>query len=276
MTATDPGVGLELARAQPLLPMAPDEARQVMEAYQSTCKAILTRDDVQRVGDREFTTRSGFQKLAAAYGVSTEIVRVHVTHEKDEEDGQDVMIARAVVRAIHPSGRHAEGDGACSSREKRFTKGDEKMDHSLPATAVTRATNRAGSNLIAFGTVSAEEAESTLGEGGPASPPSVPSWAAPMQDIPGVAHNIRRILEAAGHDNANARAMEIGEQMFQLCDGSFPFALARFAHLLAGAVEPASYDSVTGTDPDHIEPDLETVSGEPVDDSNEQGEEDAS
>jgi len=238
MTMTDEPVGHALeVRAQPLLPMAPQDAAQVMRAYQETCRAILTRDDVQRVGDREFTTRSGFQKLAAAYGVSTEIVSVDVTHETDEEHG-DVMIARAVVRAIHPSGRHAEGDGACSSREKRFRKGDEKMDHSLPATAVTRATNRAVSNLVAFGTVSAEEAESTVGAGGPAGTAPLPDWAAPMGDIPGVATNLVRVLQAAGVPDPAERVTAIGQEIFDLCDQSFPFALARLAKLLADAAEP--------------------------------------
>ena len=233
---TDEPIGHALeVRAQPLLPMAPEDAGQVMRAYQDTCKAVLTRDDVQRVGDREFTTRSGFQKLAAAYGVSTEIVSLDVQGVGVEEDP---MIARAVVRAIHPSGRHAEGDGACSSNEKRFRKGDEKMDHSLPATAVTRATNRAVSNLVAFGTVSAEEAESSLGTGGPAGSAPLPGWAAPMNDIPGVAGNLTRVLKAAGVTDTAGRVSAIGQEIFDLCDGSFPFALARLAKLMADAVEP--------------------------------------
>jgi len=266
MTMTDEPIGHALeVRAQPLLPMAPEEAGQVMRAYQETCRAVLTRDDVQRVGDREFTTRSGFQKLAAAYGVSTEIVSVDVHTEIEHDtkgDASEVMIARAVVRAIHPTGRHAEGDGACSSREKRFRKGDEKMDHSLPATAVTRATNRAVSNLIAFGTVSAEEAEGSLGAGGPVAAAPLPGWAAPMNDIPGVANNIVRVLQAAGVPDPAGRANAIGQEIFDLCDGAFPFALARLAKLLVAAVEPESYDSVTGTNPD------EEVDGEAVDETN--------
>jgi hypothetical protein len=246
MTMTDEPVGHALEiRAQPLLPMAPTEAAQVMRAYQETCRAILTKDDVQRVGDREFTTRSGFQKLAAAYGVSTEIVSVQVKHEQ-EEDGTHIMVARAVVRAIHPSGRHAEGDGACSQREKRFRKGDEKMDHSLPATAVTRATNRAVSNLVAFGTVSAEEAESSLGPGGPAGSAPLPGWAAHMSDnaIPLIATNLTRVLMAAGVDDPAVGANTIGQDIFELCDGGFPFALARLAKLLADAAVPV--DEKTG------------------------------
>jgi len=266
MTMTDEPIGhaLELHRAEPLLPMAPTEAAAVMRAYQDTCRAILTRDDTQRVGDREFTTRSGFQKLAAAYGVSTEIVRVDVNWEEVWEDSErfEVMIARAVVRAIHPSGRHAEGDGACSSREKRFRKGDEKMDHSLPATAVTRATNRAVSNLVAFGTVSAEEVEGSLGTGGPAGLAPLPDWAAHMSDdsIKVIANNLTRILKAAGVEDTAVRVNAIGQEIFDLCDGGFPFALARLAKLMADAVEPRKTDAYTD----------EELDGEAVEDNNDQ------
>jgi hypothetical protein len=273
MTMTDEPVGHALEiRAQPLLPMAPTEAAQVMRAYQETCRAILTKDDVQRVGDREFTTRSGFQKLAAAYGVSTEIVSVDVTHEP-EDDGT-VMVARAVVRAIHPSGRHAEGDGACSQREKRFRKGDEKMDHSLPATAVTRATNRAVSNLVAFGTVSAEEAEGSLGPGGPAGSAPLPGWAAHMSDnaIPLIATNLTRILMAAGVDDPAVGANTIGQDIFELCDGGFPFALARLAKLLADAAVPV--DEATGEIITETETETE-VDGAAVDTTDKKEAEDA-
>ena len=280
MTMTDEPIGHALeVRAQPMLPMAPEDAGQVMRAYQDTCKAVLTRDDVQRVGDREFTTRSGFQKLAAAYGVSTEIVSVDVHTEIEHDsnaDAHEVMIARAVVRAIHPSGRHAEGDGACSSREKRFRKGDEKMDHSLPATAVTRATNRAVSNLVAFGTVSAEEAESSLGTGGPAGSAPLPGWAAPMNDIPGVAGNLTRVLKAAGVTDTAGRVSAIGQEIFDLCDGSFPFALARLAKLLADAADPPLEQTRQATSEEMAEAQaiVDEVDGEAVDTTNEK-EEDA-
>jgi hypothetical protein len=239
---TDEPIGHALeVRAQPLLPMAPEEAGQVMRAYQETCRAVLTRDDVQRVGDREFTKRSGFQKLAAAYGVSTEIVSIKTSWERvvDEDGESQVLIARAVVRATHPTGRHAEGDGTCSAREKRFRRGGEKIDHDLPATAVTRATNRAVSNLIAFGTVSAEEAEGSLGTGGPVAAAPLPGWAAHMSDdsIKVIAENLTRILKAAGVEDTAVRVNTIGQEIFDLCDKGFPFALARLAKLLADATE---------------------------------------
>jgi hypothetical protein len=243
MTMTEPGMDLIHAPAQPALaPMSPDEAKRAMEIYREMCQSLLTADDMQRVGDRDFTKRSGFQKLAAAYGVSTEIKSLEV----ERDDGGNILRARAIVHATHPSGRFAEGDGACSSDEKRFRRGAEKIEHDLPATAVTRATNRAVSNLVAFGTVSAEEAEA----GAPAAR-ATPTWAAPMNDIPGVAHKLTQVLQAAGVDSPGAKAGQIGQEIFDLCDGTFPFALARLLHLIAGTTEP---ETVVEGDVDPADP----------------------
>jgi hypothetical protein len=238
MTMTEPGLDLAV-RAQPVLPMNSTDVQAVMRAYEETCKAVLGPDDVQRVGDREFTKRSGFQKLGAAYGVSTEIVTQQVDEvERGADEHRFVLVARAVVRAIHPTGRHAEGDGACASNEKRFRRGDEKMEHSLMATAVTRATNRAISNLIAFGSVSAEEVQE--GQTGPAGPLQRPDWALPMNDIAGVAQNLTHVLRAMGVDEPAAKASEIGNTVFQQCGGEFPFIAARVAGLLAQVADEAN------------------------------------
>jgi hypothetical protein len=232
MTMTDPGVELAL-RAQPVLPMRPDEARQVMAAYQEMTAAIIGPEDRQRVDDKEFVKRSGFQKLAAAYGVSTEIVSQ--TYETVRREDDTVLVARVVARAIHPSGRHADGDGACASNEKRFRKGDQRMEHNLASTASTRAVNRAISNLIAFGSVSAEEVQE--GQTGPSGPLQRPDWALPMNDIAGVAQNLTHVLQAMGVDEPAAKASEIGNTVFKQCGGEFPFIAARVAGLLAQAVE---------------------------------------
>jgi len=66
----------------------------------------------------------------------------------------------------------------------------------------------------------------------------LPDWAAPMNDIPGVAGNLTRVLKAAGVTDTADRVSAIGQEIFDLCDGSFPFALARLAKLLADAAEP--------------------------------------
>lgn len=224
-------VGAELAiRAQPVLPMAPEQARQMMQAYQELTASIIGPEDRQRVDDKEFVKRSGFQKLAAAYGVSTEILFQNV--ETVTRDGETILVARSLVRATHPSGRHADGDGTCASNERRFRRGDQRMEHNLASTAATRAVNRAVSNLIAFGSVSAEEAEESA-----TTTTRLPAWAAATNDIPGIAHNLTRVLTAAGVTGAAGETTRIGNEIFELCDRTFPVALAQLAALLATTID---------------------------------------
>lgn len=67
----------------------------------------------------------------------------YISGEIEYEQGQ-VKTARFVQRAILPSGRFADGWGSCSRGEKTFS----KPNHDIPATAETRAKNRACSDLF--------------------------------------------------------------------------------------------------------------------------------
>ena len=58
------------------------------------------------------------------------------------------------MRATLPNGRFVESDGSCDRRESGKR---EMSNHSIKATAKTRATNRAISELIGAGDVSADE-----------------------------------------------------------------------------------------------------------------------
>jgi hypothetical protein len=150
----------DLVHVEPLLPMEPDQARAAMAKYQELTGAMLRSEDWQQIPGGRFVKRSGFQKIASGYGVSTEIISEHV----DRGDDGAPIRASAVVRATHPSGRFADGSGRCAVTESRFAtaKGRAKAEHDIAATAVTRATNRAISNLVGFGQVSAEEADGVI------------------------------------------------------------------------------------------------------------------
>lgn len=143
----------------PLLPMEPEDAALMMERYRALCESILSPDDVIGVPGQPggFVKRSGWSKLATFYSLSTELLSLDVVHD----DEGVVARARAVVRARANNGRQEDGDGACARTEPRFkhANGRQKIEHDLPATAVTRARNRAISNLIGFGSVSAEEVD---------------------------------------------------------------------------------------------------------------------
>ena len=222
---------------------------------------------MQDIGTGKFPKRSAFQKLANAYRVSTEIV----SDETDYDEQGRMIRARVRVRATHPDGRYQEGDGRCHILERGERKAsDPKTEHDVHGTAVTRAKNRAIGDLIAFGAVSAEEVEGSLGSGGPAGSAPLPGWAAPMNDIPGVAGNLTRVLKAAGVTDTAGRVSAIGQEIFDLCDGAFPFALARLAKLLADAVEKDTRSVADAADELRDE-----VDGDAVDTTNEKEEGDA-
>ena len=163
MTTTD------LVHVEPLLPMDPEVAREAMTKYHELTNAMLKPDDWQVIPSGRFVKRSGFQKIASGYGVSTEIVSEQMDRD---ENGQPIR-AHAVVRATHPLGRYAEGSGRCSIDESRFKSagGRAKAENDISGTAATRATNRAISNLVGFGQVSAEEVD---GAGGSATSSTLP------------------------------------------------------------------------------------------------------
>jgi hypothetical protein len=274
MTMTDDPIGTAIELHEPSrLPMTVDEATEAMAHYQRISHALIDpAKDMQDIGKSKFPKRSAFQKLANAYRVSTEIV----SDETDYDDEGRMIRARVRVRATHPDGRYQEGDGRAHILEHGEKKAsDPKMEHDCHGTAVTRAKNRAIGDLIAFGAVSAEEAESTVSTGGPAGSAPLPDWAAHMTDasIPLVAQNLTRVLQAAGIVDPAARVAAIGQEIFDMCDGGFPFALARLTKLLADTTE-GYIDSFTAVEEafgDHAKTE---VDGDAVDTTNEK-EEDA-
>ena len=219
----------------PTGPLSPDQAREAQRLYQEISQALIDpAEDLQTIrtkaGPRTFPKRSALQKLANAYRVSTEILSRELTHDTD---GQLVR-CDAVVRATHPDGRHADGDGACAISEERFARGSaDKVDHDLPATAVTRATNRAISNLIAFGAVSAEEAEGAPEATATAVTVEPPEWATHTSpdDIPVIRGNLERILAPTGHPSHAAE--EVGSAIWTASDSGFPRIVADTLALIA-------------------------------------------
>lgn len=191
-----------LVRSEPtsmlVRPVAPpNEIAAAIDAFEETKRLILKPSDFQSTGDGSFVKRAGWSKLAVAFGVSSRFKEGYPVVIRDE-DGQPVR-AEAIVIAVAPNGRSAEGFGACSITEPRFTtqnrarkrseqrpgpcNGDDKtcpihyahggapiesarqkLEHDLPSTAETRARNRAYSNLFGNGELSAEEVDAYGGE----------------------------------------------------------------------------------------------------------------
>jgi len=138
-----------------------------MAVWQDLQNKLLTPDDFQKFKlkdgtEKVFKKRTAWRKLALAFNISDEIVKEEkevIPSSSPDKRVEDETIWRIYVKATAPNGRFVYGVGACSSREKKFLtpSGSERVVHDVFATAHTRAKNRAISDLLGSGEVSAEE-----------------------------------------------------------------------------------------------------------------------
>lgn len=134
------------------------EALAAWREFQELKKYIIEPSDIQtittidkktgREKQSRFVKKSGWRKFAQFYNLTDRIVE-----ESKEPAGQGGFRWKIKVVCTAPNGRETEGVGMCSSTERGFA----HPDHDVYATAHTRAKNRATSDMIAAGEVSAEE-----------------------------------------------------------------------------------------------------------------------
>lgn len=216
-----------------LMPVSPEDAAEAMAAYQKTTEAILDPTDWQEAGwdnkarkKRYFVKKSGWRKIAKAYRLSCALVTISVERDADGKPAR----AEAVVRASAPNGQFQDGDGYCSVDEGRFTssKADlSKLENDLRATATTRAKNRAISDLVGFGEVSAEEVGSS---GAAAAPPVMLADAASERE----ARDAITYLVAGEERGAAVAGWFVKDQ------GGFPLSAARLVIACAKALRHAT------------------------------------
>lgn len=150
-------VEIRPASREVLMPMDTEQVIAGMKAYQELLRGLLEPSDWQGTGKDKFLKKSGWRKIARAFNLS-----VTKVSSKIERDGEGNPIrAEVVARATAPNGQVQDGDGYCSIDEPRFAseKGRRKLENDLRATATTRAKNRAISDLVGMGEVSAEEVD---------------------------------------------------------------------------------------------------------------------
>lgn len=123
--------------------------QKLAAAYDAACASLIGPNDVQKDGGRTFKKKSAWRKLARHFGISTSVTAV------DQRAVGEHFVATVTVKASAPWGQSAEAVGACGGDEATGRRTITIAD--AIATAETRATNRAVSNLIAMGEVSAEE-----------------------------------------------------------------------------------------------------------------------
>ncbi|MEM3489816.1 MAG: hypothetical protein QXO75_09230 [Nitrososphaerota archaeon] len=127
---------------------------EALEAFQRLKQSVLDQNDIVEINGKKYIKRSGWRKIALAFNISTEVVTI------EREKIGETYVIRVKARASAPNGRVSEEVGICDSTE--FTGGLKPTYHNIESKAATRAINRAISNLVGGGEVSAEEVDSQV------------------------------------------------------------------------------------------------------------------
>lgn len=127
--------------------VSPEEAVEAWKKYEALKSKIVTDKDVQKIQGKDYLKKSYWRKIATFFNLSCECMEEHRAADND------FFTYVVTYKATAPNGRFSYGDGACSSTEKGLT----KTEHNTRSIAHTRAYNRAVSNLVGGGEVSAEE-----------------------------------------------------------------------------------------------------------------------
>lgn len=124
------------------------DAIAAWKEFQNLKTAILDKTDIMVIQGNNYTKKAGWRKFATFYNLTDKI-----TEETRIPTENGSFLWKFKVECTAPNGRTAEGVAMCSSTEKS----GKRIEHDTYATAHTRAKNRAISDMIAAGEVSAEE-----------------------------------------------------------------------------------------------------------------------
>lgn len=128
-----------------------DAITKQMQTFDQLKSQLLGENDFQGISGKNFVKKSGWRKLALAFNISDEVVSEERKTYKTPTGYYFVF--EVTAKAIAPNGRFSTATASCASNERKFA----HLDHDVRATAHTRAKNRAISDLIGGGEVSAEE-----------------------------------------------------------------------------------------------------------------------
>jgi len=148
---------IEVSKPSPLVfPARAEEVVEAVKAFDWFKRNVLTENDYIEIQGRPYVKKSGWLKYALATGLSLQLLEERVETRNGD------LIYHITYHAIAPGGRYADAVGSASRPEiahRRGIKPEEVYDHHIRALAQTRACNRAISNLVGGGELSAEELE---------------------------------------------------------------------------------------------------------------------
>ena len=161
------------------------EAIDAWKQYEDLKRAVAVESDYQLIEGKKFLKKSYWRKIATFFNLNVEIVEEH------KEQLGKTLVWHFTAKATAPNGRCAVGTGSCdafekavlmdgrymipkkiwsatqkkmiqavdSSGQKIYEPAKPNSIHNIRTTAETRSFNRAISNLIGGGEVSAEEVQ---------------------------------------------------------------------------------------------------------------------
>lgn len=134
-----------------VMPVAtPQQARLAVEAFEALKSSLASPSDmILMKGGRIFLRKPFWRRVARAFGLD-----VHLVSEERRIDADGSLSYSVIYRAIAPNGATMDGDGFCSTSE---LSAPTNTEHNCRARAHTRAKNRAISDLVGGGEVSADE-----------------------------------------------------------------------------------------------------------------------
>jgi len=136
------------------------EMTDALTAYRELQQALdrAMPDQIMSLDGKPFRKKGYWRAIAVAFNLTVEPVEERREVHGVLADGSDDYVYIVTYRAATATSRAAIGDGACAAAEKQRGK-MKASEHNVRAHAHTRAFNRAVSNLVGFGEVSAEEIE---------------------------------------------------------------------------------------------------------------------
>lgn len=134
------------------------EIREYLDRYNFVKKNVVDRSDFHEYRNNKgeiklFMKKSGFRKFIHAFGLSVQVVKREGRMYFDQTTKRQGIEYEVWARCTAPNGQFTEDVAICQQYEKN----SNKSKHDILTTATTRAINRAISNLVAYGEVSAEE-----------------------------------------------------------------------------------------------------------------------
>jgi len=140
-----------------VVPVDVERLIEIVDAFDKFKAKVLKPSDfwLDKKENKRRVKKSGWLKYALACNLNLEKVdEREVDKETPPGSGNWVTIYHFDYRAIAQTGRYAEASGSASTAEREDS---GKMIHDTRSLAQTRAMNRAISNLVGGGEVSAEE-----------------------------------------------------------------------------------------------------------------------